>query len=129
MNTTHRQFAKYATVGLVSNVALYGVYLVLTNASIAPRTAMTVMYVVGVLATFLFNRNWTFENRGSRRAALVRYGFAYALGYIVNLIILTVMVDYLDYPHEVVQAILILFLAIFLFLAQKFWVFGARNAG
>ena len=37
------------------------------------------------------------------------------------------MVDYLGFPHQVVQAGLILFLAIALFSAQKWWVFCERH--
>jgi len=38
------------------------------------------------------------------------------------------MVDRLSYPHKVVQAGLILVLAIALFLAQKFWVFDKSGS-
>ena len=85
------------------------------------------MYAFGVLVTFLFNRNWTFAHPGPRRAALIRYILIYAFGYAINFFALYVMVDYLGFPHQVVQAGLILFLAIALFSAQKWWVFCERH--
>ncbi len=84
---------------------------------------MTIAYAAGLMITFLMNRNWTFEYPGPRRAALLRYVLVYGLGYAGNFLALSVLVDRLGYPHEVVQACLILFLAIALFLVQKYWVF------
>lgn len=123
---TQRQFVRYAVIGIVSNLALYLIYISLTRAWLQPRTAMTIMYTVGVLATFLFNRNWTFAYTGSRQGPLIRYLVVYALGYIINLVVLSLLVDVFGYPHEIVQASLILFLAIAIFLAQKLWVFDHR---
>ena len=85
------------------------------------------MYAFGLLVTFIFNRNWTFAYPGPRRSALIRYLLVYAFGYVINFIALYVMVDYLGFPHELVQAGLILFLAIALFMAQKFWAFSERH--
>lgn len=85
---------------------------------------MTIAYAAGLTITYLVNRSWTFEYSGSGRAALLRYVLVYGLGYVVNFALLSVMVDRLGYPHQVVQAFLILLLAISLFLVQKFWVFG-----
>ncbi len=127
LSASQSQFAKYATIGLVSNLTFYGAYILLTRLFLTPQLAMTILYVVGVTVTFLFNRTWTFSNRGSKRAALVRYATAYALAYIINLLLLTLMIDYLDYPHELVQAGLIILIAIALFLAQKYWIFSERE--
>jgi putative flippase GtrA len=55
--------------------------------------------------------------------AFVRYCSAYGLGYVINLLVLIVLVDRMGYPHEIVQGVMILSLAVMLFLLQKFWVF------
>ncbi len=126
LTTIRRQFARYAVIGLVSNLTLYSVYLLLTIYFLQPRTAMTITYAIGVLVTFLLNRSWTFAFSGRRRAALARYLLVYTIGYIINLLVLSIFVNAYGYPHEVVQAGMILFLAIAIFLAQKLWVFGPR---
>ena len=84
---------------------------------------MSAAYAAGLMITFLINRNWTFAYRGPRRSALLRYLLVYGVGYAVNFLALSVLVKRLGYPHEVVQACLMLFLAIALFLLQKYWVF------
>ena len=89
---------------------------------------MTIMYAAGVTFTYLLNRNWTFDYQGPGRATLLRYVLVYGLGYVINFLVLSVMVDRLGYPHEVVQACLILVLAIALFVVQKFWVFDKSGS-
>ena len=123
LTPTQRQFTKYAVVGFASNFILYCFYLLLTTISLAPHTAMTIAYAAGLTITYLVNRSWTFAYSGPGRATLLRYVLVYGLGYVVNFALLSVMVDRLGYPHQVVQAFLILLLAISLFLVQKNWVF------
>jgi len=127
LTTTHRQFAKYAVIGLASNITLYGAYLLLTLASLKPVTAMTLTYVAGLLGTFVLNRYWTFSYSGPKRPALVRYVLMYAVAYVVNYFALSYMVNDLGYRHEIVQAGLILLLAVLIFSAQKLWVFDKRR--
>jgi len=126
LTSTQREFVRYATVGLVSNLALYLIYILLTNDLLQPHAAMTIMYAIGVLGTFVFNRNWTFAYLGTGWIPLMRYILVYVFGYVVNFLMLTVLVDKFGYPHEIVQGGLILFLAVLIFLAQKLWVFDSR---
>ena len=78
---------------------------------------------MGVAQTFIFNKRWSFQHNGVQGSAFVRYSIAYGLGYVINLIALIVMVDYVGYPHEIVQGVMVISLAVMLFLLQKFWVF------
>jgi len=122
MNTLS-QFIRYALVGLASNVLLYLLYLLITGLGLGHKLAMTLLYGLGVLWTFLFNRNWSFQHGGEAASALRRYVFAYLAGYLLNWLVLYSLVDQLGWPHQFVQGFMILLLAIGLFLAQKFWVF------
>lgn len=117
------QFIRFGIVGVCSNLLLLLLYLLLTRVGVGHKSAMTVLYVVGVLQTFVFNRRWSFNHEGSVSIALRRYCIVYALGYLFNLGMLFVLVDRLGLPHEVIQACLILVLAVLLFLGQKYWVF------
>jgi putative flippase GtrA len=122
------QFLRYATVGVLSNLALYVLYLIATGWGAGPKSTMTVLYGVGVLQTFLFNKRWSFRDRGPGGAALVRYCIAYASGYALNYLILAVFVDYLGLVHQYVQGFAILLVAFYLFELQRIWVFR-RLAG
>nr|WP_316639094.1 GtrA family protein [uncultured Roseateles sp.] len=123
MKNTLFQLIRYGVVGVASNLVGYLLYLGLTSLGVGPKSAMSLLYAIGVAQTFLFNKRWTFGHQGSGRAALLRYCTAYGLGYVINLVVLLVLVDHWAWPHQWVQGVMILVLAAMLFLLQKFWVF------
>ena len=110
-------------VGLASNALGYLLYILLTFLGMGPKLAMSLLYGVGVLQTFVFNKKWSFQFEGAATPALVRYAVVYAVGYMVNFFALLLMVDQMGLPHQWVMGALVLFMAAFFFVAQKFWVF------
>ena len=122
-NPTRVQLLRYAVVGLASNALLYGAYLALTRLGVEPKLAMTLLYAAGIAQTFLFNKRWSFRHGGMHGPAFVRYCAAYALGYAINFVALLLLVDRLGYPHQLVQGVVVVSLAVMLFSLQKFWVF------
>ncbi|MDP1653406.1 MAG: GtrA family protein [Rhodocyclaceae bacterium] len=123
---TRTQFVRYALVGLASNLLLYLAYLVLTAGGLDPKSSMSLLYALGVAQTFLFNKRWSFRHGGMLGPAFARYCIAYGSGYAVNLLVLILLVDRMGYPHEIVQGVMVLSLAVMLFLLQKFWVFRSN---
>ena len=119
----HSQLIRYAVVGLVSNVVSYLLYLLVTWFGMGPKTAMSLLYTMGVLQTFVFNKRWSFRFDGAPKPALVRYAMVYALGYAINFLALMIFVDQIGLPHQLVQGVMILVVALMLFLAQRYWVF------
>jgi putative flippase GtrA len=122
------QFARYAIVGLVSNAVAYLLYLALTAAGMEYKLAMTLLYGLGVAQTFLFNKRWSFQHGGMHGPTFLRYCVTYGLGYCINLFALLVFVERLGYPHQLVQGVMVLTLAVMIFLLQKFWVFRSQAA-
>lgn len=126
--TARSQFIRYVIVGLASNAVIYIAYIVLTLVGMGPKLAMSLLYGVGVLQTFVFNKNWSFRFDGAATPALVRYATVYAVGYVIQFLALMLLVDQIGLPHQWVMGALILFIALLLFLAQKFWVFRQASA-
>ena len=123
MNATLSQMIRYGIVGTTSNALLFVLYLAITAAGMEHKLAMSLLYVLGVAQTFIFNKRWSFDHDGSNRGAFVRYVISYGVGYLLNLTALYLFVDRLGWPHQAVQGIMILVLAALLFMMQKFWVF------
>ena len=119
----HSQLIRYAVVGLVSNVVSYLLYLLVTWFGMGPKTAMSLLYTMGVLQTFVFNKKWSFRFDGEVAPALVRYATVYMLGYAINLLALVLLVDQAGLQHQLVQGVMILVVAAMLFMAQRYWVF------
>lgn len=117
------QLVRFGIVGLASNAVLYLAYLGLTAWGIGPKVAMTLLFFLGVLQTFVFNKHWSFSYAGEARASLRRYALTYASAYLINLAILLIMVDEAHWPHQLVQGLTTFILAAYLFVMQKLWVF------
>ena len=127
LGTAAGEFARFAVVGVVSNAALFLLYLLITQIGVGHKLAASLVYAIGVVQTFVFNRSWSFRDRGASAPALGRYIVVYGAGYVLNMIVLAVLVDRAGYPHQWVQGMMILALAVLLFAAQKLWVF--RDTG
>ncbi len=117
------QSYRFFIVGISSNALLFFLYLLSTSYGIGHKTAMTILYAIGVTQTFIFNKKWTFSHQGTVKNTFWRYLTVYGAGYLVNLTILAICVDVLKLPHQYVQGGSVLIIAVGLFLAQKFWVF------
>jgi putative flippase GtrA len=127
MNIALNQVARYLVVGLISNGLLYLAYLGLTFYGLGPKVAMTLLYGLGVLQTFVFNKKWSFNHEGSIKPAFSRYVAAYGCGYLINYTALFILVDNLGMNHQIIQAIMIIIVACVLFLLLKFWVFRTKS--
>lgn len=117
------QSVRFVVVGLASNLVLFLLYLLLTTLGSSPKLAMTSLFALGTMQTFIFNKRWTFSHRGFLHISFYRYVAVYSFAYLLNLTALLVLVDNLGYPHQVIQGVMIISLALMLFLLQKFWVF------
>lgn len=117
------QLFRYVILGLLSNASGYFIYLLITSLGAGPKKAMTGLYLIGATIGFIGNRQWTFSYRGGITSSLARFGIAHLLGYFLNLALLMIFVDRFGYPHEWVQAIAILVVALFLFILFRLFVF------
>lgn len=127
MNTTLGQLIRYGIVGLTSNAVGYLIYLAITKAGIEHKIAMSLLYGVGVAQTFILNKRWSFRHSGAHRIAFVRYCISYSFGYFINLASLYILVDRFGYPHQIIQGMMIIVLAVMLFVLQKFWIFPTNT--
>ncbi len=124
------QLIRYGVVGLLTNLAGYGVYLLLTWLWLEPKLAVTLLYPVGVITGYFGHARYSFSYQGRATSSMSRYLVAHAIGYGANICLLYVFSDALHYPHQAVQAAAIFIVAGLLFLLFKFFVFPpARGDG
>ena len=121
-----RQLIRYGLVGVISNIAIYLFYLFFTYQGVKPKTAMTLVYIIGASIGFVGNRKWTFSYNENLVGDTIRYILAHLFGYLLNFLMLLIFVDNLGYAHQWVQAISILIVAGFLFIVFKYFVFRER---
>jgi putative flippase GtrA len=121
------QAIRFFWVGVFTNVGMYTSYLFITWAGLGHKLSMTLVYMSGVAIGFILNRRWTFRHEGLLAQGLLRYLLIYFLGYLVNLAGLYLLVDALGYPHQIIQLMLGVLLAIIFFVMQRYWVFSDKT--
>ena len=57
MKNTLGQLIRYGIVGFLSNAVGYLLYIGVTTAGVEHKLAMTLLYALGVIQTFYFNKN------------------------------------------------------------------------
>jgi putative flippase GtrA len=115
---------RYGLVGLAVNVAGYAVYLLATWLGAGPKSTMSVLYVAGAVAGYFGHRRFAFDHRGAMLPSFLRYAIVHVLGYGLNFLMLAWLADRLGYPHQLVQALAILVVTTFLFLAFRYFAFA-----
>lgn len=118
-----KQFLTYGIVGLSLNLILYFLYLIFVTLGADPKLSMTLVYVIGVVVGFYSHRKITFAHTGSVSRSITRFLIAHGIGYIINLSCLFILVDTFGFAHQLIQALSILIVALYLFIIFKFWVF------
>lgn len=118
------QVFRYSLVGIFSNIVAYGIYLVIVFLGVNPFLSMTLVYVLACTIAFAGNRGWTFRSSVSLRKSSRRYVIAQLIGYLTNLLMLSILYLFLGTPHQIAQLIGIIFVAIELFLLNKYFVFA-----
>ena len=87
------RFGRYALVGIGTNGTLYLTFLGLVWLGVAPLAASAMCYVLGVLASYVLNRSWTFASTSSHARDSVRFLVAYGIGLLVTMISMYLLVD------------------------------------
>ena len=121
------RFTRYAIVGLVTNLAGYGLFLLLLFADIAPVIASGITYVMMVSGSYMTNRRWTFRSQGSHARDLTRYLLAYGVGLLVAMLSMYVLAGIL---HPALAQIAVIGLAaVTIFATLECLRFGKKDNG
>jgi len=120
-----KELVRYGIVGLGLNAIGYSLYLSITYMGVEPNLTVVVCYPIATVVGFIAHKKVSFQYNGGQTNVplLSKYIFSYAVGYILNLLLLEIGHYQLGYAHELVQGCCVFILAAFLFVMQKFFVF------
>lgn len=117
------RFAFVGASGWVVNLAVFA--LAVHGAGIAYPVAATLAFLVAVSNNFLWNRHWTFkahDGRAHHQAA--RFLLVSVAAFLVGLGILALLIEVVGMAEVPAQAVAIVAVTPFSFLANKLWSFG-----
>lgn len=117
------QLFRYGIAGVLNNLLGYLVYLLMTYFGVDPKVAVTILYPISAVSGYFAHFKYSFLYREGHGVAIFRYALAHCAGYGLNVGMLAVFSDHLQFPHQAVQAAAIFVVAGFLFLVFRYFVF------
>jgi putative flippase GtrA len=86
MSAVIRQTVRFSVVGLLNTIiGLAAIYSVLFFFSTGPIIANLIGYSIGLIISFVLNRNWTFDQAGTGHERLPVFLLVAGLSYLCNL--------------------------------------------
>lgn len=110
-------------LGLISNLIGFLFFLLLTHYGANPKIAISIMYFLNLSINFWGNLNWVFSSKENILSVGIKYLCAYSLAYCINIVILLIFVDYLNYSYKWTQLGAIIVVASYLLVIFKSFVF------
>jgi putative flippase GtrA len=117
------RFLRFLLVGLKSNVVYYILYVAFTAAGMGIKLSATLVFLFGIVYSFLFNRTFVFFDAGRPGQTFLRYALVYVAAWAVNMLCLELFVAHWHYSHHIVQAVLVAVIGSGIFFALKLFVF------
>ena len=118
------QLARFGTVGVAVNIALFGVYLAITGLGLDPVAASALCFLLGVPVSFLAHSRITFMFGASvtfgRKAV---FAGAYLAAFLLQTGGLYALHDLAGFPHRPSQLFMMCMVAACVFMVQKLVVF------
>jgi putative flippase GtrA len=116
---------RYGTVGIATNLSLYLLFLALLHLGLTPILAAGTCYCFGVALSYQLNRLWTFSSADSHRRDLPKFLLAYGIGLASNLLIITLLTNWLT--PELAQLLNIGTTAIVIYSSLRVVRFGKKE--
>jgi putative flippase GtrA len=124
---THREsrhVLKYAVVGVANVTIDVAIYAALVHLGIWYLAAKVLSLSVATLNGYTFNRIWTFRAGDHEHMKLARYVTVQGSGLLLNLALLTLLVEVIGVGKVVAAVVAVPFVAAFCFLGNRLWTFG-----
>lgn len=123
-NPLTKEIVFFGSVGILSNVSMFFLYVTLVGSLMDSKAAVTVTYILNLLISFYLNKRITFSSDGDGWKKLKRFFLLYLYMYIFNIVVLFITVDKLFMPPDLVQGSVFLAYIPIVFLLQRYWVFS-----
>ena len=120
---------RFGIVGLLNTVlGLAIIFAAKAFLGLGDLAANLLGYGLGLVCSFVLNRSWTFRHEGRAFAAFWRFGIAFAVAYVLNLLTVFGLRDAMSVNSYLAQAGGVIPYTISFYLLSAYYVFPARQA-
>lgn len=125
------QKLRFLIVGAINTVFGYSFFAVLLRAFGETQyvIAVAVSTIVATSLSFALNRLYVFGSRGQLFFDYLRFQITYSVVLLVNLALLLVLVELVDWPVLLSQAVCLCFVAVSSYLGHKYFSFRHKIGG
>ncbi len=129
LNFYHKEYFRYFLVGSMTAFFYFGLIALGTKVlEFEYRIVVSVSYLIAVIFHFIASRKITFLVSDDKvPKQLVRYVIVLLLNYIITIIVVSYLVDYLQFSHYVGAIIAIGITIVVGYGTSKFWVFNKKE--
>lgn len=121
---TVKQAIKYGIVGLGNTLITAGVIWVMMKLlGCSDITSNVAGYVAGVLNSFVWNKQWTFQSSAGWTSSAIRFGVVFGICYLLQLGVLMVLNKHLPIDPYYNQLIAMAFYTAINFIMNKLYTF------
>jgi len=119
-----KQLVKFAIIG-VSNTLITAVliWIFLRWLHFNDYLANVLSYIIGLINSFVWNRNWTFADKGHVWTSLIKFAAVFVVCYLIQLGTLSLLLKYTTIDNYVSQLLAIVAYTIPNFLINKYFTF------
>jgi Predicted membrane protein len=118
---------KFGIVGVLNTIVGYGTYFILVRYNIHYSLASLISQVVGVIHSYLWNRNWTFKQSSKDSGQILRFLSVYVVTYFANLGLLAIMIEKFYLGKEISGLISLFIMTMISFVGHNFWSFKDKK--
>jgi putative flippase GtrA len=120
-----RTLTKFSLVGVVNTLVGYAVIFgLMYGVGLGPMASNVAGYAVGMALNFILNRTITFSSRAPLPSELFRFLVAFAVAFVLNLLVLHISIDWTGIDAGLGQLIAGVFYVVIFYLLSKYVVFA-----
>ncbi|WP_442951591.1 GtrA family protein [Paenibacillus sp. GYB004] len=123
-----QQSMKFVLVGVTNTIISYLVFIGCNLLVDNYLVSLLISYIIGVVNSYFLNKNWTFRTPKTRNlSTIIKFITVYLCTFLVNLIILILLVDFLYFSASLSQAISLIITTMISFIGHKYWSFKNKE--
>ena len=123
-----KQFFRFLTVGGFNTIFGYCViFACMYIAQMSPESSNVAGYTVGLVASYVLNRNYTFNSRQNRGSEIVRFLLVFLVAYASNFAVLVVLIRLIGIHEGASQVLAGLVYVLTSFIMNKYYVFKVSD--
>ncbi|HDQ26278.1 MAG TPA: GtrA family protein [bacterium] len=119
--------ARFIIVGGFNTVLTYIIYVALIYCGIHHLVSMAVVYVIGIVNGYIWNRVFTFKSREKPAGEFVRYAAVYVAVFFIGLAALYLMVDRAGMNPYAAGAVNVAVITVISWLGHRYYTFKASS--